>query len=604
MHLRHRILAWIPVALMAVSIWSCASIGKPSGGDKDEKGPEVIGVLPYPGTLFFNYREIEFHFDEFLKPGNYKNEIFISPVPPVDPEIFVKNKVLTIKFLSPLRENTTYVVTLGTGIADFNEGNKMDASYTYAFSTGNILDSLRFKGQVNDMWTTGPEKDMKLMLFRADEIQDNEIQGKRPEYLVTTGKSGEFEFRFLAPGSYKIYGVLDANNDSRYSGAGEKIALAKDPLMVLSGEDSIAPTVSLISFFQDADPPKVKSAKWSNPYTIHVEFTEAIRTVYGGDSLQISMIDTTDGSTKPLTFKRFKGQDHTHLYLEAAFPKSQDYQLRFVNVMDSLGQHRDTTVRLYQQLVVKEEKGKWFDAPVNVRRGHELSLPAYFVTKGEFDSTQVQLLDSAGVLQSAAWYGAGMELYCKPPKLLTPGAPYKVRLMKAFPLPDGKSMDSTLSFTVTFPNPNDFGTISGKILPDSTRPAASFVAILRGPDGSGQLTHPKAADKQSKGKANPSASAGPDRFEERFAAPGPFQFVYLMPGKYTMDIIDDTDGNGVLTPGSLKPYRLPEKAYHQSAPIDIKAKWDLKDVDVYPVPQSGKGGETKGTTGVGKLKGK
>ena len=121
---------------MAISLWSCANIGRPSGGDKDSEGPEVIGVLPYPGTLFFNYKEIVFHFDEFLKPGSYKDEIFISPVPTVDPEVIVKNKTLTIKFLAPLRDNTTYVVSLGTGIIDFNEGNKMEKSYTYAFSTG------------------------------------------------------------------------------------------------------------------------------------------------------------------------------------------------------------------------------------------------------------------------------------------------------------------------------------------------------------------------------------------------------------------------------------------------------------------------------------
>ncbi|HEX2898763.1 MAG TPA: Ig-like domain-containing protein, partial [Bacteroidia bacterium] len=189
---------------VAAMTFSCANIGRPNGGEKDSEGPEVIGVVPYPGTLNFSSDEVVFYFDEFLKPGNYRKEIFISPVPSEDPEIIIKNKTLKIKFKAPLRDSTTYVVTLGTGIVDFNEGNKMTKGYTYAVSTGSVLDSLKFSGSVNDMWTGAGEKEMKVMLFPADELEGNDIKDKRPEYVAVTDNDGRFDFQFLAPGSYKI----------------------------------------------------------------------------------------------------------------------------------------------------------------------------------------------------------------------------------------------------------------------------------------------------------------------------------------------------------------------------------------------------------------
>lgn len=578
-------------------MWSCANIGRPSGGDQDTAGPEVIGVLPYPGTLYFNYKEIVFHFDEFLKPGNYKNEVFISPVPTVDPEIVVKNKTLTIKFIAPLRDSTTYVVSLGTGILDFNEGNKMETSYTYAFSTGGVLDSLTVSGRVEDVWSGAAEKDMKIMLFRAGEIDSNNIKGKRPEYLVASDKYGMFDFKFLAPGDYEIYGVGDANSDSRYSGESEKIGLTIDPLIMLRGEDSAAPKVALSAFFQDFDPPKVKSAKWSNDQTIHLEFTKPLRNSYAGENLVVFVMDTTGSDPQLLEVARFKYKNQNHLYLHSPVSRDKDYDIRLVNLMDSLGNKGDTVVRLIQEAQVKEERKRWYDMPVNERQGHDFFIPTLFKVQEGMDSTQIQLLDSAAKPQDIVWMSSGMVIFGKPTKLLDPNMPYKLQFRKTVLLPNGKPTDTLVVFDMMFPNPNDFGTVSGKVLADSTRPSLGFSVILRGNLGTGLLTHPKSASKEAKGKSDVATSSMVvDRFEARFAAPGRFKYGYLYPGKYTIDIIDDTDGNGVLTPGSLNPYRMPEKVYHEALPLEVKAKWDMEDVEIYPIPQPGKSKGDKAAT--------
>jgi hypothetical protein len=305
-----RIFSWVVVAAVTATTWSCANIGRPSGGEKDSKGPEVFGAVPFPGTLNFSSDEVVFYFDEFLKPGNYRKEVFISPVPAVDPEITVKNKMLRIKFQAPLRDSTTYVITLGTGILDFNEGNKMSRAYTYAVSTGSVLDSLKFSGNVNDMWTGTGEKDMKVMLFPANDLEGNAILGKRPDYVTVTDEEGRFDFQFLAAGDYKIFAVADVNNDFEYSGSTEKLGLTENPLVMLRAEDSIPLRVSMVSFYQDNEGPKVKSVKWANDFTVHVEFAEPIRPTYLQDSLAVMVSDTNGAGLLPVENSRFRHQDY------------------------------------------------------------------------------------------------------------------------------------------------------------------------------------------------------------------------------------------------------------------------------------------------------
>ena len=582
------------MACVFAGAFSCANPTGPNGGKRDTAGPEIIGTIPEPGTLNFNYKEIVFYFDEFLKPGNYKDEIFISPVPAEDPEITVKNKRLTIKFLEPLRENTTYVISLGTGIKDFNEGNKLEKSFIYAFSTGAILDSLKFSGKVSDMWSGAPEKDMKIMLFRSNEVEGNDITGVRPEYVCVTDKKGYFDFQYLAGGSYKLYGIVDKDNDFMYGGRGERIALAKTPLIVLPSQDSIRTRIEMVAFTEDKDGVSVKSAKWSNEHTVHLEFSERIRPTYGRDSLKIEIMDTLGGGLENVEMTTYRYKNKQHLYFHSPKPKNKDYDIRITNLMDSLGQKGDTIIRLRELAMDRAERDKLFEKPINMPKGSDLFVPALMIMPKELDSSNVQLLDTNDrqIITSLRPLNFGFRV--RPKVNLDPEITYTLQIKKSFPKPDGKPTDSLYQFKVRFPDPDEFGTISGKVLPDSTRPDARFVVIFRGKPGTAQLVNSSKSggDKKSSGRGGKSGGVEEgviNYYEQRFAGPTTFKFVYLHPGKYTVDIIDDADGNGILSPGSLIPYQMPEKVYHQSSPIDIRAKWDMEDVEIYPIPDASKG---------------
>jgi hypothetical protein len=221
-------------------------------------------------------------------------------------------------------------------------------------------------------------------------------------------------------------------------------------------------------------------------------------------------------------------------------------------------------------------------------------VPAYFKLPETLDTTMVHLMDTAKHSQPIQVQVVGFHLLVEPLKLLDPGMVYQLEFGKQILKPDGKFLDTLVKVKIKFPDPDEFGTISGKVLPDSTRPDMKFVVIFKGGPGSAVLVPPivDANGGNKRGAANKGgdadAAANAEAYEQRFVGPATFKFVYLQPGKYSMDIIEDLDGNGVLTPGSLNPYRLPEKVYHQEGIFEIRAKWDFNNVEVYPIPAQGK----------------
>ncbi|MEM7039605.1 MAG: Ig-like domain-containing protein, partial [Bacteroidota bacterium] len=302
---------------LAALLYSCANIVKPSGGDKDSDGPVIIGAIPSPGMTNFYSDEIVFYFDEFLKPGNYKDEIFISPVQETNAEVTVKNKRLRIRFKEPFLDSTTYVVTLNTGIKDFNEGNKMEEAFTYAFSTGDRLDSMEIKGKITNPWTGAGESGMVVMLFPAETIIENDIWERRPMYAIESDETGEFKFQYLAEDTYKIYAVRDQDRNYMYNSPQEAVAIPDFPRVDLGDTNQRKKEIELFAFREDNEPPGVKSLRWINDFTIQVEFTEGIRDTFDDTHLQMVLSDTMRKDPRRIQHFRFSDKRKKYLWIDA-----------------------------------------------------------------------------------------------------------------------------------------------------------------------------------------------------------------------------------------------------------------------------------------------
>lgn len=140
-----RSLLW--VLLSATLIASCASIGNPSGGPRDEDPPRFVRANPAPGSVNVDRKRIDIEFDELVNVKDAFQKVVVSPTSKSVPRVSSLGKKVTVQFNDSLLPNTTYTIDFANSIEDNNENNKLQG-FTYSFSTGPTLDTLQISGMV------------------------------------------------------------------------------------------------------------------------------------------------------------------------------------------------------------------------------------------------------------------------------------------------------------------------------------------------------------------------------------------------------------------------------------------------------------------------
>ena len=138
---------WVVTVAVALLMAACASIGSPEGGPRDYTPPQVVKTSPAANALNFKGNKVEIIFDEIVNLKDQQKKVVVSPAPKTQPLIRTVGKKVTIEFRDELEENTTYVIDFSNAIEDNNEGNQMDG-YSFAFSTGDVIDTLAVSGIV------------------------------------------------------------------------------------------------------------------------------------------------------------------------------------------------------------------------------------------------------------------------------------------------------------------------------------------------------------------------------------------------------------------------------------------------------------------------
>lgn len=216
----------IPVGLILGSIifsHSCANTTTgPSGGPKDTIPPVLVKISPAPNSVFVpvSKTKVEFTFNEYVVVKS-SNDIFLSPPLEKAPKNKIKGKSVVVYFESDLDSNKTYTIDLTGAIADNNEGN-MFPGYTLTFSTGSRIDSMMITGIVQDCNTLMPIKGAKVMLYKDQ--SDSAVFLQRPDAAVKTDDWGFFCLRNIADTVYRLYAVMDDNNNNKYDPETERIA--------------------------------------------------------------------------------------------------------------------------------------------------------------------------------------------------------------------------------------------------------------------------------------------------------------------------------------------------------------------------------------------
>lgn len=216
----------VPVAVILISMifsHSCANTTTPpSGGAKDTIPPVITEIYPALGQVNVpvNKTKLVLEFNEYVTVKDGKS-IFLSPPLEKAPKYKLKGKGVVITFENDLDSNRTYTLDVTNAIADNNEGN-MFPGFTLVFSTGSEIDSMMVTGIVQDCNNLEPLKGATVMLYKDQ--ADSAIFLQRPDAAVKTDKWGFFCLRNIQDTVYRMYAIIDENNNNKYDPDAEKIA--------------------------------------------------------------------------------------------------------------------------------------------------------------------------------------------------------------------------------------------------------------------------------------------------------------------------------------------------------------------------------------------
>lgn len=211
--------------LFLLLLSSCARMGQPDGGWYDEKPPKVLGATPADKAMDVNQKKIRIFFDEYIKIENATENVIVSPPQIEMPDIKGAGYSIIVDLKDSLKPNTTYTIDFSDAITDNNEGNPL-GNFTYSFSTGSSIDTMEVSGYVLESENLEPIKGILVGLY--SDLADSAFKTKPMLRVSKTDSRGHFVVKGIAPGSYRIYALQDADGDYRFTQKSEKIAFQRN----------------------------------------------------------------------------------------------------------------------------------------------------------------------------------------------------------------------------------------------------------------------------------------------------------------------------------------------------------------------------------------
>jgi hypothetical protein len=238
------------IYFISIAGTGCAQIGAPTGGPKDSIPPELVNAVPKLMATNFKGNKIILNFNEYIDVQDITNNLLVSPLPKINPTVEYKLKTVTVKLKDTLIDNTTYTINFGNAIKDNNEGNPF-RNFSYVFSTGKTIDSLQISGNVIIAETGKADSTIIALLYQN--ADDSAVQKRKPNYIAKLDSSGNFTFKYLAAGAYKIYALRDGDGGKFYNTKIEMFAFADS---MVTAAESFSP-IKLYAYEEEKESKKI-----------------------------------------------------------------------------------------------------------------------------------------------------------------------------------------------------------------------------------------------------------------------------------------------------------------------------------------------------------
>lgn len=542
---------------VAVILFSaCANQLAPGGGERDKIPPEVEEYYPETGTVNFSDDHISITFSEYVDERSGKEAVFISPRIFGDIEYDWSGRTLEIEFPdTALKSGFTYVVTVGTDVADINEKNKMAEPFVFTFSTGPIIDKGIVSGKIFDEKPSG----VMIFLYKIDTAAINP-QTRIPDYLTQAGEKGEYKIMGVAEGKYRVFAIRDEMKDFKYSAETDAYGVAFSDIS-LDKNDTLVSGINFKLVKEDTTKPDLASAIMTDIHHIIIETSEPV------DSLLIkasdfSISDSTDNLLIPVDYF-FKGKSKRKQYVLAvkdSLNPDNEYFLNYPSFVDNKGNRGDggslhfvasdrpdtNKPMMFDFYTYSDDKklefskGRFeikFDDGVEFNKiGKNISL-----NFGQDKSYQLSVdkIDDGTFLVKVL-------------NILPPDADLELKInMSDLPDISGNIIDSTFTVKIKTNNDLDFTGASGIVIGIDS--AANVYTILRSDD-----------NKQV--------------YKAHLDSVNSFNFEKVKPAKYLLWAFVDSDSSGDYSYGKPFPFEKSERFTVYPDTLNLRARWPVGDI--------------------------
>ena len=230
----------LPLYFLLLLLVACASVGNPGGGPRDEDPPRFVGSSPRPYSVNVTPSRVVITFDEVVNVKDAFSKVAVSPVSKSMPRVSSQGRRVTVEFQDTLLPNTTYTIDFGDAIEDNNEANKLHG-FSFSFSTGEVLDSLRVSGMVLGAADLEPQQGMLVGI--QSQLADSAFSTLPLERVARTDDRGRFIIRGLKPGSYRLFALGDTDNDFTHANPEESMAFLSSLVVPSSMPVTVTDTI-------------------------------------------------------------------------------------------------------------------------------------------------------------------------------------------------------------------------------------------------------------------------------------------------------------------------------------------------------------------------
>lgn len=513
----NRILLFSALLIGPLLLWnSCANIVAPTGGLKDQTPPKVKNSIPKNGSLNFTGNKIELNFNEFIKLKNPEKEILISPNLKYEPEYKYSKKKVEIKFKDTLQQNTTYTINFGGSITDVNEGN-VDSTFSFAFSTGPIIDTNKISGNLINTLSGKPESN--FYVFLLEDSLPKFSKKYTISYYSKSNAGGQFQIKNVKNGSFYLFVLKDENFNKNYDIGFESIAFMKNKIEV--NKDTFVS--NLMTFIANIGN-DIKYNSEKNSFTS--SYTNLINTTISAQDTPANIVVTRHSDS---------------LKVEYLDPKTDTVFLKFTNPLAKI----DTTFKILPiKLKIKSAQLSFSQTTFNMDEPIQLK---YSNPIKSLDTSKIILLeDSIKKIPFIAKINPNNPYLISISSKFEEDKKYYLQIEKsgfidAFEK-EGISFNGLIPLTFS----KDLSKIKLKII--NKKNQNLLVEIL--------------SDKQ--------------KIEHHFSINQTknIEIPYLKPGIYKIRIIVDQNQNGKWDTGNLDELEQPEQIIYYEKILSIKANWE------------------------------